>query len=288
MAVLVASVFAEETGSDSDTSDQSDDSVNERRVERVQKMEERREKVAEIRETWEGIRDRVKTVREEHRNVRSTVNELKDKVRGCRKEGNCTAPKMELKRGVRLHLVKTAELIDRSLEKLQQRVEKAEKLSAEEKESALASIAVLEEKLTAQQQIVEAMTANATNAEVRAAVQDLKKLWQDVRTEQRRMISVLLSSKVDTIIEKQDTYRQGMEERIAEIKALGKDTTVLQTHLDEFVRIQTELKQKATELTEGDTEESLRAIHALAKENKEHLHLFLKEYRSLKGETAEE
>ena len=257
----------------------------------------------EKREEYRRFKEKHREAREDFEEHRQELQERKRMAKECAEESDeCHQKKDELKRGVKQHLVKTIEVIDRSLEKLTNRVEDSEALSAAEQAQALSAIAALEVQLTTQKQQVEALLTaeGTTNAQLRTAIQDLKHLWQDVRKEQRWIVAQLIRSKLDKVVEKHADYETTMQAKIAELQSAGKDTTALQAIYDRYVSEVEELNhlQAEAELkwsaTAGDSEQlrawkqAQEAVREQVKETKQVLREFMSAYRQLKAMVSAE
>ncbi len=257
----------------------------------------------EKREEYQRFKEKHREAREDYEEHRKELQERKRMAKECAEESDeCHQKKDELKRGVKQHLVKTIEVIDRSLEKLTNRVEDSEALSAAEQEQALSAIAALEVQLTAQKQQLEALliAEGTTNAQLRTAIQDLKHLWQDVRKEQRWIVAQLIRSKLDHAVEKHMEYETTLQAKIEELKSAGKDTTALQAIYDRFVGEVAELNRLQAEAelqwsaAAGDPEklrawkQAQEAVREQVKETKHVLREFMSAYRQLKAMVSAE
>lgn len=270
---------------------------------RLELKEELRVFHEEKREEYQRFKEKHREAREDFEEHRKELQERKRMAKECAEESDdCNSKKDELKRGVKQHLVKTIEVIDRSLEKLTNRVEDSEALSDEEQATALEAIAALEVRLTTQQQQVEALLTaeGTTNAQLREAIQDLKHLWQDVRKEQRWIVAQLIRSKLDHVVEKHMEYETTLQAKIDELKNAGKDTTALQAIYDRFVSETEELNRLQAEAelqwsaAAGDPEKLLawkqaqEAVREQVKETKQVLREFMSAYRQLKAKVSVE
>src|SRR3989344_493224 len=143
-------------------------------------------------------------VKESKEKIKMIKEERKEKLQDIRE----LVKKDEVKKGVRMHLTKTVDLIESSLVRLQARVEASATLSAEEKIKALADIDALEVKLTVQREAVVALEAkgNVTNEELRTAVKDLKKTWEEVRKAQRRIIAEMMNAENEHAEKKHEEF----------------------------------------------------------------------------------
>ncbi len=207
-----------------------------------QKLEQARETMKKAKEEYDRVKSKYEDVKKEHKKTSSELADLNKKAKSCTHEDDCSIKKGALKKGVQQHLLKTIDLIDRSLEKLTNRVEKSNVLSAENKEQALARILELETTLIAEKEDVLALSGNSTNQEVRQAVKDLKKTWQDVRKEQKRIVSLLISKKQENLAEKHDDYAVRLQEKIDELAVQGADTVELNAIYGQFLAATEQLK----------------------------------------------
>ena len=258
------------------------------------------------RERLEEAKERYQEAKENQREHRQKVLELNKVVKRCDPEKrDCAALKIELRAGVKNHLLKSVQVVERSLEKLTKTIEKMEDLSDQEKENALALVADLEAELDAQKAKIDSFTSETSQEEIRAAIKDLKELNQKVHKLQRRLVGLLVNAKLHVLVEKQAELHAGMQARIDALAETGADTSELEAILAEFDAKVEELKQDyetaKQKWMEAKTAEdfdqfnrALRAAqHEVRKDLRDLKHIlrkFLAEYKELaKGsEEAEE
>lgn len=198
-----------------------------------------KERVKEVREKYSVVKGKYADARNVYKDHRIKLIQLKDRAKDC--DDNCQVRKTELKIGVLNHLIKTNELIERSIDKLISRLNEAP-IDDDEKAQALEQLEALEIKVTEQREKVQALiTSDATNDEVREAIADLKQTWKDVRITQRRIIASLTSAKLDNLVEKHQEYDNGMTLRISQLKEKNVDVARLeglqrqfQSHLEKL------------------------------------------------------
>lgn len=193
------------------------------RLEAREKLEDMKFKT---RERYMEIKEKHQEAWNDYKQKRNDLIQANREARGC--TDDCEEKKYELKRGVRIHLVKTTDVIERSLEKLTNRVVASKTLTDEEKEDALTRIAELEDRLTSEKEKVETLAEDASSDDLRNAIQELKKIWQDIRKEQRRIIASLTASKLDVLTDKHDNFLEVMEKKISVMQEKGIDTTELE------------------------------------------------------------
>ncbi|HLD79177.1 MAG TPA: hypothetical protein VJA18_01315 [Candidatus Nanoarchaeia archaeon] len=196
------------------------------------------------RERLEGAKERFHEAKEKQREHREKVLELHKRARRCNAENeDCAALKLELRVGVKNHLLKSVQVVERSLEKLTKTVEKMEDLSEEEKQNALDFIADLEAELTAQKAKIDSFTNETSQEEIRAAIKDLKELNQKVHKLQRRLVGLLVNAKLHILVEKHADLHTSMQARIDALAEVGADVSELEAILAEFDAKVAELEQ---------------------------------------------
>lgn len=273
-----------------------EDSWEEKGVKAVEKAQER---FSQAREKFEQAKNKYLDAKVKIQEHKEELTRVKEKVKSCKNGENetCQGFKTELNKGVQQHLLKTVDLIDSSLQRLIERVESSDTLSEEEKQAALTRINELEAELTVKKEAVQAMTETATNEELKAAIKDLKELWQDVSKEQKLLLASLINSRLDNLANvKLPEFDNAMTLRIDEIKELGGDTTELEAiqeryndAMDQLQEDQADAKKMWTEYKLGEaTSEEWRTAQQKVREglsdSKEIIREFLTQYREQKQE----
>ena len=215
-------------------------------VERVNKV---RENIKEVRENVKEIRENIKEKKELYNEAKEAflekkeqLSELKQKARCTEESADCNSKKKDLRKGVRDHLVKTVELIDSSLQKLQEQVEKSKVLSDEEKKEALQKIAALEQELELKKTELQALADDMTNKELQIKIRELKDLWHTVQKEQRWIVTQLINSKQDNLVDIYVRYGERAEAQIVKLAEQGADVTLLEELLAKYNAKLEELK----------------------------------------------
>lgn len=262
-----------------------------------EKVNQIKERVDVAKENFLKARERYTSAKEKFTDQKHNLISLKDKVKVCDKEtGDCTQKKLELRKGVRVHLEKTIALIESSLERLIEKVENSKVLTDEEKEEALVSLVDIEETITAEKEKVEALAEEATAAELREAIKNLKKAWIEGRKIQKSIIATLTNAKLENLFEKLETeFVDGMEMRITDLEEQGVDVSELEVLLAEYKTEVAELENSLEKAKEKRLEEDLEAwreanveVRQNLKDAKEALRDFMKKYKELKPTTLEE
>ena len=108
------------------------ESNKEKVKEKIKKAEER---IKEARDKYQEVKERRQKAVDDLKEQNNELKELNEKSKKCKDESEvCKDSKKSLKKGVQKHLVKTNEVIAKSLEKIANRIE-ASKLSDEEKQT---------------------------------------------------------------------------------------------------------------------------------------------------------
>jgi len=259
-----------------------------KRLKQVQKkVEVARDRLIKAKEKYVQHRELVKEKRQE-------LIQLRDGVKGCDAETeDCGAKKKRLRQGVTNHLVNTGNLIESSIERLIEKVENSLVLTDEEKEEALAKLEELEAELTAEKEELKTLheSGEASAEEIKAAIKDLKEAWKEIRKEQRSIIALLISSKLENLQEKMsEEFVSGMEMRIENLQAEGIDTSELESLLADYQAKMDELADSIATAKEKRVEsiEEWKAAHKEVREDlkeaKQIMRDFIKEFRELKKE----
>ncbi len=310
-----ASVDASGDSNSNDTADvsvESDVTISERdsKAERVRDMmKERRENLrdgrAEIKqrvvEVRTDIKDMRKVFREERRAAQQDIREhhkgllgLKSNLKNCKGE-DCATLQLKFHTGVKVHLDTLLNYADKSFEQLKERISVSGALTLEDKELALARITALEARVDTKKIEIEALSENATREEVRAEINEMRELVHDIRFEQRKLVALLISTKVDVLAEKHSNLELAMQHRIDEISERGGDVSTLVRIRTQFVAQgdKVEADQKLAReawITAEDRENKMDAWHAAhvavkddLKESREILRDFMDEYKNVKS-----
>ncbi|MDO8656614.1 MAG: hypothetical protein Q7K45_05225 [Nanoarchaeota archaeon] len=251
---MVPAAFAER-GDDSSNSGRGEDSSEREKqlrmkkdaaVERVNKV---RENIDEARENVKEIRENIKEKKELYKEAKDAFNEKKEQLSELKQKARCTednvdchSKKKDLRKGVRDHLVKTIELIDSSLEKLQEQVDKSKVLSEEEKQEAFQKIKVLQTELELKKTELQALADDMTNKELQIKIRELKDLWHKVQKEQRWIVTQLINSKQDNLVDIYVHYGEKAEAQILKLAEQGADVTSLKELLAKYNAKMEELK----------------------------------------------
>jgi hypothetical protein len=209
------------------------------------------------RERLQLLKEKHLEAKEHFQKQKQNVLKIRDRVKACKEDSECNIAKKDLKVGVKNHLVKTSELILRSLEKLVDRIENAKNLTDAEKEEALAKITAMEEELTAKKDELAALGEDVTAEEIRAGIKELKELWNRIRNEQRWIVTQLINNKMGNVVDKHDEFYNAMVMRVESLVEKGvpaEDLSDLRALTEEFKDAVEQLKVNQEEAEEAWSE----------------------------------
>ncbi len=259
-----------------------------------EELQKYKEHVKLAREKYEELKDRRERAKEIYEQQKEELKDRRARMQEICKETpeECTSKVADFKVGAKQHLLKTQELISASLEKITNRVEDSKVLTEEEKTSALEQIAALEAKLAEEQKKLEALGADTSREEWNAAIREFKLMWTQVRQSEQRIVSTLISSKMENLVEKHDEFYNSMLMRIDVLKGKGADTASLEEIAADFKEQLSELSgdQKAArdawvKATDREAlqqaKDAQQKVRDGMKDTKETLHKFVEEYKVL-------
>ena len=231
---IVPIAFAEEETSEREQAEEMREQLREREA-RMEKKDAALERAEQMRSALREKKERYLEARQAYLDKKERLSELRRQAGECA-EGSeeCRVKKLDLKKGVRDHLLKTADLIDRSLEKLQERVTESKVLSEEEKQEALNRLTELEKQLDEKRAEIEALPDTVTNEELRTHLRELKDLWHKVRKEQRWVITQLINNKQDNLVGIYIRFGERAEAQIQKLEQQGADVTQLEELLIKY------------------------------------------------------
>ncbi len=261
-----------------------------------QKIKELNQRIKDAREKYQALKDKREEAIENFKEHKKEFDQVRRKAKECVNGENeeCAKVKKNLKKGVRQHLIKTSDVIAKSLEKTINRVESAVVLSAEEKEQLLAELEADKAELAELQEKVAALAEEASAEELKEAIKDLKKKWQELKKVQQKAIAYLISSKTENVVEKVSTnFPEKMQAKIDRLAEAGVDVSELEEILEKYNGQVETLKQSHEEakekLVSGDLtgyKEAQRQVKENLQETKVTLREFMKKFAQLKQGTA--
>ncbi|MEK6969121.1 MAG: hypothetical protein AABW48_01705 [Nanoarchaeota archaeon] len=194
-----------------------------------------KQQIRDAQEDYPKLKENFQEVKRVQKEQREQVAKLDKDAKKCDSQTEeCKKVKSELKLGVKNHLQKTSDVVNRALDKLANRIENMEGLSTEEKDSALLLITNLRVELAPIQEKVAAFTEETTKEEIRAAIKEMQDVADKARKLQRQLVGLMINAKLHQLIVKHEEFRNGMQSRIDTLKEAGADVQELESLLKRF------------------------------------------------------
>ncbi len=235
---------------------QAEEQLAERAEKATVRAEKAKERIADLQEKAaerrEAAQEKLATAKERYHEAKERfdeqkqrVSELKNKFQRCTKANEtanvsdgCKTAEDTLKEGAQKHLLNILIVMDRTLERVEERVLNTTGIADEDRAAALESIAGLQQRVADQRAAVE----NGTISQ-KEAVKAAKELWNDIKREQKAIVALLVQDKSAHLVEKHRGLERSMEARIASIERAGGDATELQEILERFRTQTAELEE---------------------------------------------
>ncbi|MBI4981290.1 hypothetical protein HZC30_07095 [Candidatus Woesearchaeota archaeon] len=259
-----------------------------------EELQKYKEHIKLAREKYEELKDHREKAKEIYDQQKDELKDRRARMQKICKETpeQCASKTSEFKVGAQQHLEKTLELVTASVEKITNRVEDSKVLTKEEKKLALEQIAQLEAKLAEEQKKLEALSADTSREEWNAAIREFKLMWTQVRQSEQRIVSLLISSKMENLVEKHDEFYNSMLMRIDALKSKDVDTAPLEEIAAEFKEQMNGLAEDQKAAREAwakatdrealqQAKDAQQKVRDGMKETKETLHKFVEEYKTL-------
>ena len=218
------------------------------------KLDATKAKLDVTRERYMAAKEKYESAKYKYQEHKENLLQVREKVKSCKEDGECEEVKKNLKVGVKNHLEKTGDVILRSLDRLKSQVEESKVISEEEKEEALANLAEKEEELTALIDEIKEMSEDATAEELREAIRKLKDLWNDIKREQKWIVTQLINNRLSNVVDKHEEYYNAMEMRYSALEEKGasaEDLAELKAIIEKFREEVAELNDEQEEATEA-------------------------------------
>ncbi len=263
-----------------------------------------REKFKEARElakeNYKKTVEQYKEAREKFKESREKIKDNREKLKECvgLKTDKCNNIRATVKANAKPFLTNSADAILKLLENLKNKVE-ASNLEDAEKAELIAEIDASIAKINEAKVSADALTEGATNEEIKESAKEIKEAWKEARKDVKRIAGELVHFRVGEIIKKAEKLEDRLNRVLEKAKAAGKDTSALQSLIDQFHQKIADARQKYenakakyTEAkTAGDVDALVKEANALLKEAHKDLkeaHRILKDIvRELKEKNTE-
>ncbi len=194
-----------------------------------------KQQIRDAQEEYPKLKENFQEAKRVQKEQREQVTKLDKDAKKCDPQTEeCKKIKSDLKLGVKNHLQKTSDVVNRALDKLANRIENIAGLTVEEQEGALALVTSLRAELSPVQEKVAAFTAETTKEEIRTAIKEMQDIADKARKLQRRLVGLMINAKLNQLIAKHEEFRNGMQSRIDTLKEAGADVQGLELLLNRF------------------------------------------------------
>jgi len=215
-----------------------------------EKVEFAKEKLEQAKERYQDAKEKYSAARERYQDQKEDLEKAKERIKSCddddESDDSCVNVKKDLKVGVKNHLEKITELIQRSLERLESQITDSKVMTDADKEEAYAKLSESKVKLETLLAEIQLLSENSTPTELREKIKELKNLWNEVSKEERWLITQLINHKMDNLVEKHNEFHNAMQMRYQYLEEKGanaEDLADLQEIIDQF-------KEEVDELNE--------------------------------------
>ena len=257
-------------------------------------IQKAKEDFARAREMYQQAKERYAKAKDMYKEQRQNFVKAKDEWNKCKgaESTECDQKRERLKEQAQPHLLKSADLVLKELERVKAKVESSEDLSDEERTDLVAKLDAKIAEVTAAKEKIENLGEDATKEEINDAAKTIREAWQATKLHLKKAIGRLAGARLGNIILKTEK----LEERFANVRdklaEKGADVTALDSILDDFSAKLDEAADKynkAKELwkganTPGEVDEAAKEVHTLMKEAQESL----KEAKGLLREAVQE
>ena len=301
---IVPVALAEEDVSSEDTEVVSEDLIEESEVVDKINSKEMRKKaklrahkfkkdLLNVREGALKAKKNFLQAKQKHLDHKIKLNKLKKQVKDCGEDNeNCQEKKLDFRRGLKNHMLKGIEVMEKSLERVSSKVENSKRIGDDEKRDLLFELEELQNEISSEKENVEILNEDSTAEELRKELKQVKELWKKVKKTQKRVVSFLMNSKLGKLVDKHDEFLNGMKMRIDNLAEQGADVAELERllanfkeHVDEVNSDYARAKNLWNDIATGS--ESVDAWHKAHKEVRKDLHETKKLLRQFIGKYKE-
>ncbi len=196
--------------------------AQEHREEVLKRAHMQREK---MHDSLEKAREHYQDKKEELRDHKQDLQDKRKELSECQKNADqeCDEERHKIKRGVLNQGRNNIDFIVAAFEKIKHRIDEADDIPENDKESILAMIDAKLAQLESAKEEFDALGDDATAEEIRAAAQNLKDVWHDMKPTYKWAVEMVLASKLANTVDHIETSEDRLEAKIAELEAEGHD-----------------------------------------------------------------
>ncbi|MFH1399206.1 MAG: hypothetical protein ABIG95_03780 [Candidatus Woesearchaeota archaeon] len=178
-------------------------------------------------EVMANVRQRLQTAKDQYTQVREQLKTQKQQFEQAKLEGDQTEATTQAKR----YLTKTADLVIKSLEKVQYTVKASEDLTQEEADEIITAIDSEILKMQAAKSEVESAQ---TKEGVQAAGEQILEAWHVIRLEIKRYATWMIHAKLGEILKRAQNLEDKLDCTIQQMASQKGDVEAIDTKVDEF------------------------------------------------------
>ena len=211
-----------------------------------------------------------------HKEAREKAAKLKDVLKECESSetDECRQKLVSHKEDTKTFLLNAADAIIAQLEKIKARVQSSEDLSEEEATELLNRIDAQIAKVREARASVEALTSESSRADIKDAAKQIREIWGNIKHNVAKDAERLIHSRIGGIIVRSKHLETKLNRILERMAENGKDTSSVESLVDEFNSALDEAKQyydQAIEKFKSKDEASVKEAQELR--NKAHLAL---------------
>ncbi len=227
-----------------------------------------------IEKVAKAIQKRTEAI-EKFREAKVDLAKNKEKLKACKgkADATCTEERRKTRKNAQKFLLNAAYRMTGLLEKARERIQKSDRLSEEEKATAIASIEARMQDVVSAQETIEATTEAATKEEVKESAKMLRETWRKANKEIKEKTAREVSGKIGGTLVKIERLQAKLERTVEKLKQKGMDTTPIEAMMQQFENKIAEGKaahevamQKFQEGKANEATTNIRAAHKRIKE----------------------
>ncbi|MFC1723100.1 hypothetical protein ACFL0V_03095 [Nanoarchaeota archaeon] len=238
-------------------------------------------KLQAAKEKYMKAKEHYMDAKKKYQEKRQTFNEAKEDWNKCKKDDSeeCVEKKEKVKKHAKEHLLKSADLVLKELDRVKSKVESSEDLSEEEIEELVAKLDEKIQEVEDAKAVIENLGEDATKEEINAAAKTIREAWKATKVHLKRTVGRLANARLGNIIVKTEKLEERFYHARDKLADKGMDVTELDAVLDEFsaeLDSAADHYNRAKEIwkdakSEGEVDGAVKKIRELLAASKENL-----------------
>lgn len=245
-----------------------------RRVVAVEAMSAARQRYQEAKENYASMRDAYETQRDEFVRVRQ-------QYRDCERSDteNCSRVRENIKTEAKEHLLNSADLIIKELERVKEKVQSSEDLSESEIAAIVSEIDAKISEVKSARETIGNLDGNSTREDINNAAKTVRESWLEIKASLKKHIARLMNARLGNIIHSTEMLEKRLYAARDKLEAKGADVSSLDAKLSEFSSKLDTAAGKYREAVEkfgsaksaSEVDEAAKDVHTLLTEAKQAL-----------------